>query len=151
MSQTDPVRLYVTHAFDEGEDYLRVFEFLESARDFFYVNMSRPEAPRPSDREALKEALRLQIRPAEIVIALGSLGRENEQLLEFQMAYAQSLPRPVLLIPGFGKDAWLPPKWTTLASETGQWDARAIVDSVRRLARHEETSRWDTVEFKLDD
>ena len=35
MSESNPIRLYVTHAFDEGGDYLRVFEFLESARDFF--------------------------------------------------------------------------------------------------------------------
>ena len=27
---------------------------------------------------------------------------------------------------------------------------RAIVDALRRQARHEETMRWETIEFKLD-
>jgi hypothetical protein len=25
------------------------------------------------------------------------------------------------------------------------------VDAIRRQARHEDTTRWDTIEFKLDD
>ena len=27
---------------------------------------------------------------------------------------------------------------------------RALVDAIRRQARHEDTTRWDTIEFKLD-
>ena len=37
-----------------------------------------------------------------------------------------------------------------LANEIADWDDRALVDAIRRQARHEETDRWDTIEFKLD-
>ena len=30
------------------------------------------------------------------------------------------------------------------------WDERALVDAIRLQARHEETMRWDTIEFKID-
>ena len=30
------------------------------------------------------------------------------------------------------------------------WNERSLADAVRRQARHEETTRWDVVEFKLD-
>ena len=30
------------------------------------------------------------------------------------------------------------------------WDERALRDALRRQARHEETFRWDTIEFTLD-
>ncbi len=40
MSQADPLRLFVTHAWENSDDYLRVFEYLESARNFFYRNYS---------------------------------------------------------------------------------------------------------------
>jgi len=30
MSQANPVRLFVTHAWEASDDYLRVFEYLES-------------------------------------------------------------------------------------------------------------------------
>ena len=35
-------------------------------------------------------------------------------------------------------------------NEVIDWDERALVDAIRRQARHEETTRWDTIEFKLD-
>ena len=42
------------------------------------------------------------------------------------------------------------PKPLDLANEVVDWDERALVDAIRRQARHEETTRWDTIEFKLD-
>jgi hypothetical protein len=38
-----------------------------------------------------------------------------------------------------------------LADEVVPWDQRQLVDAVKRQARHEETTRFDTIEFKLDD
>jgi len=38
MSQRDPIRVFVTHSFEESDDYTRVFEYLESARNFYYRN-----------------------------------------------------------------------------------------------------------------
>ena len=66
------VRLFVTHAWEVSDDYLRVFEYLESARNFFYRNYSTPDSAR-GDKEALREDLRRQIAPVEAVIALSSL------------------------------------------------------------------------------
>ena len=35
MSQRDPIRVFVTHCFEEVDDYLRVFEYIESAQNFY--------------------------------------------------------------------------------------------------------------------
>jgi hypothetical protein len=37
-----------------------------------------------------------------------------------------------------------------LATEIVDWNDRAIVDGIRRLARGENTAQWETIEFKLD-
>jgi hypothetical protein len=37
VSESNPIRVFVTHAFQETDDYLRVFEFLESVDRFFYL------------------------------------------------------------------------------------------------------------------
>src|SRR4029077_13664811 len=63
MSQANPLRLFVTHAWETSDDYLRVFEYLESARNFFYRNFSTPEQRPSGDKEALREDLRRQISP----------------------------------------------------------------------------------------
>lgn len=150
MSEKNPIRLFVSHAWSEHEDYLRVFEFLESARNFYYRSLSAPDPAPDGDVEAQREALRGQIRPAELVIATAALLREHSSLLVFQMTYAQSIKRPVVLLPAFGDQTPIPKGVRDLATEEVGWDERALVDAVRRLGRGEQTGRWDMVEFKLD-
>jgi hypothetical protein len=44
----------------------------------------------------------------------------------------------------------LPKTITDLADEVSAWNQRSLIDALRRQARHQETTRWDTIEFKLD-
>jgi hypothetical protein len=150
MSQANPVRLFVTHVWENSDDYLRVFEYLESARNFFYRNYSTPENRPSGDKEALKEDLRRQIAPVEAVIALSSLFQAHQDLFTFQLLYAQASDKPVILMKPFGSRKDVPKSVLDLANEVVDWDERALVDAIRRQARHEDTTRWDTIEFKLD-
>lgn len=150
MSQSNPIRLFVTHLWETGEDFLRVFEYLESARNFYYRSTSTPDRRPAGDKEALKEDLRRQIAPAEAVIGLTSLYERDRDLLTFQLLYAQACQKPVILLKRFGEDRAVPKELTDLSSEVVEWDERALVDAVRRQARHEDTTRWDVIEFKLD-
>src|SRR5215813_7590225 len=150
MSQSNPLRLFVTHAWENSDDYLRVFEYLESARNFFYRNYSTPDQRPSGDGEALRENLRRQIAPVEAVIGLSSLFDTHQVLLTFELLFAQASHKPVILMKPFGARKEVPKAILDLASEVVEWDERALVDAIRRQARHEETTRWDTIEFKLD-
>jgi len=151
MSQANPVRLFVTHLWEDSDDYLRVFEYLESARNFFYRNFSKPESRPPSgDKEAQKEGLRMQITPVEVVVALSSLYETSQDMLTFQLLYAQASQKPVVLMKPFGSQAPVPKVLADLSDEVVDWDERALVDAIKRQARHEDTTRWDTIEFKMD-
>ena len=150
MSQANPVRIFVTHTWEDSDDYLRVFEYLESARHFFYRNSSTPDRRPPGDKEALKEDLRRQIAPAEAVVGLSSLFDRHQDLLTFQLLYAKASDKPVVLMKPFGSRKEVPKTILDLADEVVDWDERALVDAIRRQARHEDTTRWDTIEFKLD-
>ncbi|MBK7250313.1 MAG: hypothetical protein IPI06_05375 [Gammaproteobacteria bacterium] len=150
MSQQNPIRIFVTHLWEESDDYLRVFEYLESARNFFYRNLSRPDARPSGGKEAQKEQLREQIRACEVVIALSSLHPHDADLLAFQVLFAKASDKPVLLLPGFGSGQAPPKALADLSDAIVGWDERGIIDAIRREARHEDTTRWDVVEFKLD-
>ncbi len=150
MSQADPIRLFITHLWEAGDDYLRVFEYLESSRNFFYKNFSAPERRPQGDREAQKQELRAQIAPAEAVVALSGLFERDQDLLTFQLLYGRSGQKPVVLLTPFGSGRAVPKVLKDLADEVVDWDERALVDAIRRQARHEDTTRWDTIEFKLD-
>jgi len=150
VSQADPVRIFVTHCWETSDDYLRVFEYLESQRNFFYRTYSAPEQRPQGDKEALRENLRKQIAPCEAVIGLSSLFDKHQDLLTFQLLFAQASHKPVILMKPFGTRKEVPKAILDLANDVVDWDERALVDAIRRQARHEDTTRWDTIEFKLD-
>ena len=152
MSQQDPIRVFVTHNWHDSDDYSRVFELLESAKNFFYRNTSTPDTP-PSagDSESVRGDLRKQIDAAEIVVALASLYGGSPDLTIFQMNYAQSQKKPVLLLGFFGVRQEIPKLLTDRADETCEWNDRQIVDAIRLLARGENPQRFDSIEFNPDD
>jgi len=150
MSAKDPIRIYVTHAFASHADYHRVFEYLESTANFFYRNCSSPDhPPTGGGKEAIKDAYRSQMKIAEVVIVLSSLYIENEFWTMYQMDAAQASDLPLVVLPPFGGTVKVPAELAKRAAEIADWNERTIADAVKRQARHEETARWDVIEFKM--
>ncbi len=151
MTETNPIRLFVSHLYEPDESYFRVFEYLESQPNFFYTNLASPDRPpRSKEKEAIREDLRRQMADAEVVILLSSLYLREPTTIEFQALYAQSCDKPVIVMEPFGTTDPVPAKLRELADEVLAWNGREMADAIRRQARHEDTTRWDTIEFKLD-
>jgi hypothetical protein len=150
MSQNNPIRVFVTHAWEISDDYLRIFEYLESARNFFYKNLSAPDKAPAGGKEADREELRRQIAQAECVIALPGMYAKQSELLLFEMTFAKASDKPVVLMRPFGANLVMPTELTSMSDQIVDWDGRALVDAIKGQARHEDSNRWDTIEFKLD-
>jgi hypothetical protein len=146
----NPIRLFVTHSWEECDDYSRIFEYLEAPGTFYYVNTSQPQAKRPIDKESQREDLRRQIAPCEVVIALPGAFKAASDLVLFQLTFAKAADRPIVAMENFGSTDPLPKAVKDLADEVCAWNERSLIDALRRQARHQETTRWDTIEFKLD-
>jgi hypothetical protein len=151
ISQQNPVRVFVAHCFESNENYLRVFEYLESSHNFFYRNCSNPDA-QVAERDAMRDELRKQINLAEIVIIPAALYRNqrDRELIDFMLNCAKGLDKPILVMEHFGVKEKIPVQLEALGDEVIEWNERAIADAIRRQARHEDTSRWDVIDFKLD-
>jgi hypothetical protein len=148
VSEKNPIRVFVTHTFESNADYHRVFEYLESAANFFYINVGNPEqAPGSGGKEALKDELLTQIKLSEVVIVLAGLFREHRDWIGFQMDAAEATEKPLVALEPFGGIEDVPPEVAQRADETVGWNERHIVDAIRRQARHEETTRWDVIDF----
>jgi len=151
MTETDPIRLFVTHLYMPDESYFRVFEYLESQPNFFYKNVANPEhLPRSKEKEAIREDLRRQMTEAEVIVVLSSLFLRDQSTVEFQCRYAKSCDKPLVVLEPFGTNEPVPPKLREFADEVVPWNGREMADAIRRQARHEDTTRWDVIEFKLD-
>jgi hypothetical protein len=66
------------------------------------------------------------------------------------MNFAKAADKPIVAMENFGSTEPLLKAIKDLADEVSAWNERNLIDSLRRQARHQETTRWDTIEFKLD-
>ncbi len=151
MSEKNPFRIFVSHAFAEDEDYARVFEYFESRDRFFYQNCSNPDnVPAGGGMEGLKEELLKQIKAAEVMVLPVAMHRKHTTLINYQMDAAKANQVPILGIKEFGGNAVDPPEVEKFAEQIVEWNDRIIAEAILLLARQEETVQWDVVEFTLD-
>ncbi len=150
MSDASPIRVFVSHLFEKHPDYLRVFEYLESRDKFLYLNVSDPEKTTDGGKEGLKDELRFQIKSAEVMVLPVSIYELNRDLVTFQMDCAGAFGKPIIGVKSFGETVVIQKIILERASDVVDWNARSLVDAIRHHARHENTARWDVVEFKLD-
>jgi hypothetical protein len=148
VSEKNPIRVFVTHCFAESDDYLRVFEFLESVDNFFYLNTSKPEnVPAKGGLEAIKDELIAQIKECEAVVVLASLYMEKPDLTRFQIDVAEANNKPTIGIRPFGGIAETPKDLAARVSHNVEWNEREIVDALKMQARGEDTARWEVIDF----
>jgi hypothetical protein len=98
----------------------------------------------------LKQELRKQINLAEVAIFPAGMYQEFREWIEFEVNCAKGFDKPIVIMEFFGVKAKLPVQLDALADERVQWNERDMVDAIRRQARHEDTTRWDVIDFKLD-
>lgn len=147
MSEQNPIRVFVTHAFSESDDYLRIFEFLECVDRFFYINVSKPEDAPSGGMDEVKHVLIQQIKEAEAVFLVPALYEAQPDLVTFMMDVADANEKPMIVIRSFGSVSETPTELVDRAREHIEWNAREMVDAIKRQARHEDTARWETLDF----
>jgi len=148
VSENNPIRVFATHGFEESDDYLRVFEFLESVDRFYYLNVSKPEnIPGSGGLQAIKDELIEQIKQAEAVFVLPALYEQKQDLVRFMMDVADANNLKMIAIKPFGGMSETPEEVVARAAEVIEWNDREMVDSLKRQARGEDTARWEVVDF----
>lgn len=148
MSEGNPIRVFATHAFEESDDYLRLFEFLENVDHFYYLNVSKPEnIPSAGGMQAIKDELIAQIKEAEAIFILPVLFKEKTELVRFMMDVAEANKISMIAVKSFGGVIELAAEIVERTQEIIEWNDREMADALRRQARGEDTSRWEVIDF----
>ena len=135
MPQLHRYRIFISHAWRYNADYYRLIDRLDEAPNFLYSNYSVPEHD-PVDagnKKKLREELRQQIRPVEVVIILGGMYVAYSDWIQFEIDFAQHLGKPILGIRPWGAQV-MPQAVQDAANEIVGWNAPTIVSAIRRLA-----------------
>ena len=135
MPQLHRYRIFISHAWRYNADYYRLIDRLNETPNFLYSNYSVPEHD-PVDagnNKKLREELRQQIRPVEVVIILGGMYVAYSEWIQFEIDFAQYLGKPILGIRPWGAQV-MPQAVQDAADEIVGWNAPTIVSAIRRLA-----------------
>ena len=109
---------------------------LDKAPNFDYRNYSVPEHD-PVDAgndKKLKEELREQIRPVQVVIILGGMYVAHSKWIQFEIDYATELEKPILGIRPWGSQR-IPKAVQDAADKIVGWNTPTIVQAIRSLAK----------------
>ena len=148
MSEDDPIKVFATHAFEESDDYLRLFEFLENVENFYYINVSKPEnIPKAGGMQAIKDELMKQIKDSEAVFILPALFDEKTELVRFMMQVAEANNKAMIAIKSFGGVLETAAEVVERSQEHIEWNDRDMADALRRQARGEDVARWEVIDF----
>ena len=148
MSENNPIRVFVTHIFEESDDYIRVFEFLESVDRFYYINVSKPEnIPSEGGVEAIKDELIEQIKAAEVLVVVSGAYEQKGELVNYMMKVAKANSIGMIAVRPFGGMTETPESIVEQVDAHVEWNAREIVDAIKHQGRGEETARWDVLDF----
>ena len=135
MPELHRYRLFISHAWTYADEYNRMVKILNEASNFIYSNYSVPrhdpvDANNPTK---LKEELRQQIRPVEVVIVLAGMYVAYSDWIQFEIDYASGLSKPILGVRPWGSQV-TPTAVSSAADEMVGWTTDSIVSAVRRLA-----------------
>ena len=128
-------RIFVSHALNYDYDYNRFIEFLDDAPNFKYANYSVPEHDPvyAGNNTKLREELRQQIRPVEIVIILGGMYVAYSNWIQFEIDFATNLYKPILGVRPRGAQV-MPRAVQESADNIVGWNTNSIVTAIRELA-----------------
>ena len=149
MPEHDPYRLFVTHAWQVHDDYVRLFEYLGEVESFFYECLSDPENPPDNltDRLALEQRLAERIQRCEAVVALASVFDEAPEIISIQLGLARKHGKPVIGLRPLGTHK-VAPEFERQVTDMVIWNERMIVDMIKLHTRGEKTDRFEVIEFE---
>ena len=87
-----------------------------------------------------------QMKRAEVILVPAGVFERERSWVEFQVTAARAHELPVIAIEHFGARE-ISQELKDKVDQVVGWDSRLIEDALRMQARHEDTARWDVIEF----
>ena len=150
MSESNPIRVFATHAWErDDDDYLRLFEYLESTTNFYYRNVCDPgKAPHGESVADRRTRVVDGMREAEVLVVLAGQYEQHRDWVDFEITAAKAHDIPIIVVEPFGPHE-LQNDLKEHADAIVGWNSRTIEDAIRMQARHDDTKRFDMIDFDL--
>lgn len=125
--------VFICHDWEYSDEYDHVCEFLDSAPNFQWRNLSVPEHDPLDTNDMLEKNLRDQIRPADVMLVLAGMYTARSDWMDWEMAFARRIGKSIIGVKPWG-NIQLPVVVQHNADEIVGWNTDTIVSAIRRFA-----------------
>ena len=135
MPQLKTYDVFISHAWNYHEDYLRVVQFLDDAPYFNWRNYSVPEHD-PVDANSnrmLKEALKRQMRPANVVLILSGMYTAHSGWIDFEIDFSLQINKPMIGVRPWGQQRVSKTVSDSVDAMVG-WQTNSIISAIRKYS-----------------
>lgn len=123
-------KLFISHAWQYSDGYNRAVEFLHDAPRFIFSNYSVPQHNPIANTSQLKEEIRQQIRPVEVVLIVAGMYVNHSGWIEFEMDFADQLGKPMVGIKPWAAQR-VPKQVQDRVDQMVGWNTQSIVSAIR--------------------
>ena len=133
MPELHRYKIFIGHAWEYNDDYYRLIDYLDKAPNFIYSNYSVPEHDPlcGGNKDKLKEELKKQIRPVEVVLILAGMYVAYSDWIQFEIDFSGIIEKPIIGIKPWGSDK-VPQSVQDAAVEIVGWNTDSIVNAIRK-------------------
>ena len=131
-------RIFISHAWKYGEEYMRLVQLLDQAPYFHYYNYSAPKE-RPleltsewASKSEIQRAISNKIGKSQIELVLGGMYADYHDWMQYEVDEAKRMGKPILLIKPWGQ-TMIPRYLQDVADDIVGWNTDSIVSAFRRL------------------
>lgn len=122
--------LFICHDWEYSDDYYRIRNFLDSAPNFQWKDLSVPEHDPLDTDDMLEKNLRDQIRPADVMLVMAGMYSSRSGWMDWEMAFARRIGKAIIGVKPWG-NVQLPVVVQNNADEIVGWNTDSIVSSIR--------------------
>lgn len=128
--------LFISHAWNYGDDYTRMVDLLQKAPDFSWRNYSCPRWDPAVDpktkytKAALLDSLRDQIRPVNCVLVLAGMYVAYSEWIQAEIDIATGYKKPIVGVKCWGSER-IPGAVSNAANAIVGWNTSSIVQAIR--------------------
>ena len=130
-------RIFISHAWKYGDDYIRLVNLLDAAPYFHYFNYSAPEqkslfpSGTPYTSSDIARKITDKIRPAQITLVISGMYAAYSDWMQYEIDESLRMRMPVIGIMPRGQER-VPLYVRDRVDDLVGWNTSSIVSAIRR-------------------
>ncbi len=131
-------RIFISHAWKYGDDYIRLTNLLDNAKYFSYYNYSAPrEKPlfpigTPYSSSDIARKITDKIKPSQVTLVIAGMYTAYRDWMQYEIDESVRMGKPIIGICPWGNTK-IPYYVSLYADEIVGWNTDSIVSAIRKL------------------